>query len=68
VHIDVTDDASVEAAMRAIEERDGHLDVLVNNAGIRTVAEGARVIVRLATIGKEGPTGTFQEDDGELAW
>jgi NAD(P)-dependent dehydrogenase (short-subunit alcohol dehydrogenase family) len=34
VHIDVTDDASVEAAMRAIEERDGHLDVLVNNAGI----------------------------------
>jgi NAD(P)-dependent dehydrogenase (short-subunit alcohol dehydrogenase family) len=182
VPIDVTDDASVETAMRVIEERDGHLDVLVNNAGIwdgrigvdgltgatalkefdtnavgvvrvtqaalpllrrsqnpvvvnvssglgsfwavtnperneshyptvvysatkaavsmltveyakalpgikfnavepgytatdltgnhagQTVAEGAEVIVRLATIGRDGPTGTFQENAGELAW
>jgi NAD(P)-dependent dehydrogenase (short-subunit alcohol dehydrogenase family) len=182
VHIDVTDDASVETAMRVIEERDGRLDVLVNNAGIwdgrigvdgltgatalkefdtnaigvvrvtqaalpllrksenpvvvnissglgsfwavtnperneshyptivysatkaavsmltvecakalpdikfnvvepgftstdltgngagQTVAEGAEVIVRLATIGKDGPTGTFQENAGELTW
>jgi NAD(P)-dependent dehydrogenase (short-subunit alcohol dehydrogenase family) len=28
----------------------------------------AQVVVRLATIGKDGPTGTFQEDDGELGW
>ena len=28
----------------------------------------ARNIVRMATIGKDGPTGTFQEDDGELGW
>jgi NAD(P)-dependent dehydrogenase (short-subunit alcohol dehydrogenase family) len=28
----------------------------------------AKVIARLATIGKDGPTGTFQEDDGELGW
>ncbi len=34
VQLDVTDDASVDAAMRLIEERDGHLDVLVNNAGV----------------------------------
>jgi NAD(P)-dependent dehydrogenase (short-subunit alcohol dehydrogenase family) len=34
VQLDVTDDASVEAAMCAIDEREGHLDVLVNNAGI----------------------------------
>lgn len=34
VQLDVTDDASVEAAMRTIREREGHLDVLVNNAGI----------------------------------
>jgi NAD(P)-dependent dehydrogenase (short-subunit alcohol dehydrogenase family) len=32
------------------------------------VENGAEVIVRLATIGKDGPTGTFQEGDEELAW
>jgi NAD(P)-dependent dehydrogenase (short-subunit alcohol dehydrogenase family) len=178
VQLDVTDDASATAAMSVIGERDGHLDVLVNNAGISTadvsgpvamtvfdtnaigvirvtqaalpllrksdnpvvvnvssalgsfwavtnperrqfhfpsiiygaskaavsmltvqyakalpdikfnavepgftatdltpfsgagqpVEKGAEVIVRLATIGKDGPTGTFTENDGELAW
>jgi NAD(P)-dependent dehydrogenase (short-subunit alcohol dehydrogenase family) len=29
---------------------------------------GAKVIVRLATIDKDGPTGTFWENEGELAW
>ncbi|SOD65562.1 NAD(P)-dependent dehydrogenase, short-chain alcohol dehydrogenase family [Streptomyces zhaozhouensis] len=32
--LDVTDDASVAAAARTLEECVGHLDVLVNNAGI----------------------------------
>jgi len=32
------------------------------------VERGAEVIVRMATIDKDGPTGTFQEGDGELAW
>ncbi len=32
VQLDVTDDASVETAMGVIDEREGHLDVLVNNA------------------------------------
>jgi NAD(P)-dependent dehydrogenase (short-subunit alcohol dehydrogenase family) len=179
VPLDVTDDASVEAALGVVAEREGHLDVLVNNAGISTTAEvtgpeslkvfdtnviglirvtqaalpllatsenpvvvnvssalgsfwavtnperrqfhfpsviygsskaavsmltvqyakarpdikfnavepgftatdltpfsgagqpvenGAEVIVRMATIGKDGPTGTFQEGDEELAW
>lgn len=179
VHLDVTDDASVETALGAIAEHEGHLDVLVNNAGISTAAEvsgpialnvfdtnaiglirvtqaalplleqsenpvvvnvssalgsfwavtnpdrrqfhfpsiiygsskaavsmltvqyaksipgikfnavepgftatdltpfsgagqpvekGAEVIVRMATIGKDGPTGTFQEGERELAW
>ena len=34
VPLDVTDDASVAAAAALIEERDGRLDVLVNNAGV----------------------------------
>ena len=39
VQLDVTDDASVEAALGLVAEREGHLDVLVNNAGISTVAD-----------------------------
>jgi NAD(P)-dependent dehydrogenase (short-subunit alcohol dehydrogenase family) len=34
VQLDVTDDASVTAAFGVMAEREGHLDVLVNNAGI----------------------------------
>src|SRR6201996_1738024 len=34
VPLDVTDDASVTAAARLIEERAGRLDVLVNNAAV----------------------------------
>jgi NAD(P)-dependent dehydrogenase (short-subunit alcohol dehydrogenase family) len=34
VPLDVTDDASVAAAARLLEERAGRLDVLVNNAGV----------------------------------
>jgi NAD(P)-dependent dehydrogenase (short-subunit alcohol dehydrogenase family) len=178
VQLDVTDDASVESALRQIGEQEGRLDVLVNNAGISTaevsgpvalgvfdtnavglirvtqaalplleksdnpvvvnvssalgsfwavtnpdrrqfhfpsivygaskaavsmltvqyakslpdikfnavepgftatdltpfsgagqpVEQGAEVIVRMATIGPDGPTGTFQEGEDELAW
>ena len=32
------------------------------------VEDGAKVIVSMATIGKDGPTGTFRENDGILAW
>ncbi len=34
VPLDVTDDASATAAAALVEERAGHLDVLVNNAGV----------------------------------
>lgn len=43
VHLDVTDDASVAAAVKSIEA-DGGLDVLVNNAGIEGRGEGNAVI------------------------
>ena len=39
VQLDVTDDASVEAAFAVVDEREGHLDVLVNNAGVSTSAD-----------------------------
>jgi NAD(P)-dependent dehydrogenase (short-subunit alcohol dehydrogenase family) len=141
VQLDVTDDASVQTALDVIGERDGHLDVLVNNAGIgggaevngpralevfdtnperrqfhfptiiygaskaavsmitvqyakaepgikfnavepgftateltpfsgagQPVEKGAEVIVRLATIGQDGPTSTFSENEDELPW
>jgi len=32
------------------------------------VESGAEVIVRMATIGRDGPTGTFQEGEAELGW
>ncbi|MCS5717562.1 SDR family NAD(P)-dependent oxidoreductase [Herbiconiux sp. CPCC 205763] len=42
-------------------------DLTGNTAG-QTIAEGAEAIVQLATIGKDGPTGTFHEATGPLAW
>jgi NAD(P)-dependent dehydrogenase (short-subunit alcohol dehydrogenase family) len=39
-----------------------------DNSHGRPVEISARAIVRMATIGTDGPTGTFQEDDGELGW
>ena len=36
--------------------------------GAQTVEQGTDAIVRLATIGKDGPTGTFQDAVGVIAW
>ncbi|MFE7084085.1 SDR family NAD(P)-dependent oxidoreductase [Priestia megaterium] len=36
--------------------------------GHQTVEEGTDAIVRMATIGKEGPTGTFTNRNGEMPW
>jgi NAD(P)-dependent dehydrogenase (short-subunit alcohol dehydrogenase family) len=43
-------------------------DLTPFSAAGQPVEEGAAVIVRLATIDRDGPTGTFHEGDGELAW
>ncbi|WP_248965613.1 SDR family NAD(P)-dependent oxidoreductase [Sphaerisporangium perillae] len=49
VQLDVTDDASVEAAAKAIEA-DGGLDVLVNNAGIAVEMSDNNVVIGAADL------------------
>lgn len=41
---------------------------LNEHRGPKTVAQGARIIVAMATIGPDGPTGTFVRDEGAAAW
>jgi NAD(P)-dependent dehydrogenase (short-subunit alcohol dehydrogenase family) len=41
---------------------------LNNHHGVRTPAEGAASAVRMATIAADGPTGTFTDDNGPVAW
>ncbi|WP_309615923.1 SDR family oxidoreductase [Salinibacterium sp.] len=41
---------------------------LNNHHGVRTPAEGAASAVRMATIEADGPTGTFTDDHGPVAW
>ncbi|WP_104106221.1 SDR family NAD(P)-dependent oxidoreductase [Nocardioides sp. 616] len=43
-------------------------DMTAAMGGGRPVQESARVVVRLATVGPGGPTGTLQDESGELAW
>lgn len=50
VPLDVTDDASVAAAARLIEQRTGRLDVLVNNAGITGGRSQQPTTVDVATV------------------
>ncbi|MBO9556218.1 SDR family oxidoreductase [Cellulomonas sp.] len=50
VPLDVTDDASVAAAAALVEEREGRLDVLVNNAGITGGVPQTPTTVAPATI------------------
>src|SRR5580692_8714114 len=47
VQLDVADDTSVETALAVIAEREGHLDVLVNNAGISTADVSAPVALEV---------------------
>ncbi|WP_280434930.1 SDR family oxidoreductase [Nocardia carnea] len=47
----------------------GYVDTDSNNhTGFLTPAQGAAVLVRLATLGADGPTGGFFAEDGPLPW
>ncbi|HEX8614429.1 MAG TPA: SDR family NAD(P)-dependent oxidoreductase [Telluria sp.] len=47
----------------------GHTATALNNfSGARSVEQGAREAIRLALIGADGPTGTFSDDAGPVAW
>jgi NAD(P)-dependent dehydrogenase (short-subunit alcohol dehydrogenase family) len=39
-----------------------------NHNGFLTVAQGAAILVRLATLGADGPTAEFFSEDGPLPW
>ncbi|MFH8624513.1 SDR family oxidoreductase [Streptomyces vietnamensis] len=52
-----------EVANRAFAATD-----MNNNTGTLTVTEGTDSIVRLATLGPDGPTGTFTDRLGPVAW
>jgi NAD(P)-dependent dehydrogenase (short-subunit alcohol dehydrogenase family) len=41
---------------------------LNHNTGYRTPAQGAAIAVQLATLGDDGPTGGFYDDEGVVAW
>lgn len=41
---------------------------LNHNSGTQTVTEGTDAIVKMAIIGKNGPTGTFSDRHGALGW
>jgi NAD(P)-dependent dehydrogenase (short-subunit alcohol dehydrogenase family) len=47
----------------------GFVDTDINNhSGHLTPAQGAAVVVRLATLGADGPTGGFFSEDGPIPW
>ncbi|MET0897317.1 MAG: hypothetical protein ABWY45_05305 [Mycobacterium sp.] len=39
-----------------------------DNTGTQTVEQGAEIIVRMALVGSDGPTGGFVNADGTVAW
>ncbi|WP_053175046.1 SDR family oxidoreductase [Nonomuraea sp. SBT364] len=41
---------------------------LNGHSGHRTAEQGAAIAVRLATLDADGPTGTYQQDDGPVPW
>jgi NAD(P)-dependent dehydrogenase (short-subunit alcohol dehydrogenase family) len=57
-----------EIKFNAVEPGFTATELTPHSAAGQPVEQGAEVIVRMASIGPDGPTGTFQESDDELAW
>lgn len=57
-----------EVKFNAVEPGFTATDFTASFGGGRPVEESARLVARWATIGPDGPTGTFQETGGALAW
>ncbi|BCJ36310.1 short-chain dehydrogenase [Actinocatenispora thailandica] len=57
-----------EVKFNAVEPGFTATDFTAGIEGGRPVQQSAEVIVRLATIGTDGPTGTFTEDEHALPW
>jgi NAD(P)-dependent dehydrogenase (short-subunit alcohol dehydrogenase family) len=59
VPLDLTDPASIAAAARHIEQTHGHLDVLVNNAGIADFTDGLPGVANLQAVRQTLETNFF---------
>ena len=57
-----------EVKFNAVEPGFTATDLTPFSGAGQPVEVGAQVIVRMDTIGKDGPTGTFQEGESELGW
>ena len=57
-----------EIKFNAVEPGYTATDFTAALGGGQPPTEAARIIVRLATIGKDGPTGTFSDNNGNFPW
>jgi hypothetical protein len=55
-----------EVKFNAVEP--GYTATDLTNGNGRPVEESGKMVVRMATIDADGPTGTFQQDSGTLPW
>ncbi|GAA4556330.1 SDR family NAD(P)-dependent oxidoreductase [Pseudonocardia xishanensis] len=62
--------AKAQPGIRFNAVEPGYTDTDMTSAyeGGRSAAASAEVVVRLATLGPDGPTGTFQDETGDLPW
>ena len=54
--------------VNALEPGTTATDMTADFGAGRSVAESALTVVRLATLGADGPTGTFTDEFGTLGW